>query len=163
LGSSPFAVAASFAPEEIDLEDGDAELKSPVKIEGTLTKRIAQADIEGEISAVVVMQCSRCLQPVENLLNFQFKVGYVAPENYSAAKEIEVRTDDLEVALFDGQNIDIKELAREQILLNIPIQVFCTEDCKGLCPKCGANRNLIDCKCEEKEVDPRWAILKNLK
>lgn len=163
LGSSPFAFAVLFAPDEIDLEAGDAELKSPVKIEGTLTKRIAQADIEGEISAAVVMECSRCLQTVEKFLNFPLNVGYVAPENYSAAKEVEVRTGDLEVALFDGQNIDIKELAREQILLNLPIQVFCSEDCKGLCPKCGANRNLINCNCEEKEVDPRWQSLRELK
>jgi uncharacterized protein len=52
---------------------------------------------------------------------------------------------------------------REQILLNLPEQVFCKEDCKGLCQKCGANRNLIDCKCDSDETDPRWAALKNLK
>ncbi|MGH7783338.1 MAG: DUF177 domain-containing protein, partial [Candidatus Binatia bacterium] len=54
------------------------------------------------------------------------------------------------------------EVVREQILLDLPDQVFCTENCRGLCPKCGANRNLIDCKCEEDNVDPRWAALNNL-
>jgi uncharacterized protein len=57
----------------------------------------------------------------------------------------------------------LTELVREQILLAVPEQVFCREDCKGLCLKCSANRNLIDCNCEEKEIDPRWAALKNLK
>jgi uncharacterized protein len=46
--------------------------------------------------------------------------------------------------------------------LNLPEQVFCREDCRGLCAKCGANRNATDCGCEEKEIDPRWAGLKNL-
>jgi len=163
LGSSPFDFAVSFSSEEIDLEGDIAELKSPVKVEGKLTRRIVQADIEGEVSTAVVIECSRCLQPVEKSLSFKIDVSYVAPENYSEAKEIELREDDLDVALFDGQNIDIKELAREQILLNLPTQIFCSEDCKGLCPKCGANRNLIDCNCEEKEIDPRWSALKNLK
>jgi uncharacterized protein len=163
LGSSPFDFAVSFAPEEIGLEGDNAELKSPVKVEGKLTRRIVQADIEGEISAAIVIECSRCLQPVEKSLSFPFDVSYVAPENYSEAKEIELRENDLDVALFDGQNIDIKELAREQILLNLPTQIFCSEDCKGLCPKCGANRNLIDCNCEEKEIDPRWQSLRELK
>jgi len=162
-GSSPFAFTVAFAPEEIDLEGENAELKSPVKVEGTLTKRIAQADLEGGISTDIIIECSRCLQPVEKSLNVPFDVSYVAPEHYSQAKEIELREDDLEVALFDGQNIDIKELVREQILLNLPTQEFCSDDCKGLCPKCGANRNLIDCNCEEKEVDPRWSALRNLK
>ena len=61
------------------------------------------------------------------------------------------------------ESLDLKEIIREQILLNLPEQVFCTPDCKGLCPKCGANRNLIDCNCNETEIDPRWAALKNLR
>ena len=162
-GKSPFTFTAMFTPEEIDLEGENTELKSSVKIEGQLTKRIAQADLEGEISTVLVVECSRCLQPIEKSLNFTFDVNYVAPEHYSQAKEVELHEDDLEVALFDGQNIDIKELVREQILLNLPTQEFCSEDCKGLCPKCGANRNLIDCNCEEKEVDLRWQSLRELK
>ena len=58
---------------------------------------------------------------------------------------------------------DSVEVVREQILLAMPEQVFCWEDCKGLCPKCGTNLNLIDCKCADDEVDPRWAALKSLK
>ena len=163
LRSSPYAFKASFTPEEINLESENAELKSPANIEGTLSKRIVQADVDGEISAVVNIECSRCLQMVENNLNFPFHVSYIAPENLSEAKETELRDADLEIAPFDGQHIDIGELVREQIFLNLPTQVFCSEDCKGLCPKCGANRNLITCNCEEKEIDPRWAALKNLK
>ncbi|HEX8637491.1 MAG TPA: DUF177 domain-containing protein, partial [Pyrinomonadaceae bacterium] len=68
-----------------------------------------------------------------------------------------------DIAVLDNNKIDVAEIVREQILLNLPEPVYCRDDCKGLCPQCGANRNLIDCKCEEKEIDPRWAALKGLK
>jgi len=76
--------------------------------------------------------------------------------------EIEVGLDELDESLVIDGKIDIAEVVREQILLALPAQVFCGDDCKGLCPKCGANQNLIDCKCADKEIDPRWAALRNL-
>ncbi len=160
---SPHNFAFSIAPGEIDLESDAAKLKNNVEITGVLTTHIVQTDIEGEIAAEVEVECSRCLLATDKKLTIQFNVSYVAPENYSAEKESELGADDLQISIFDGTKIDIKELVREQILLNLPEQVFCQNDCKGLCGECGANRNLIDCNCIEKEVDPRWAALKNLK
>jgi uncharacterized protein len=76
--------------------------------------------------------------------------------------DLEVEEADLDEQLVEGDEVDLTEIIREQILLNLPEQVLCKEDCKGLCPQCGANRNLIDCDCGEDEIDPRWAALKNL-
>ena len=153
----------TLEPGEIDLESDAARLKNKVRARGKLRKGIAQIDIEGEIFADVEFGCTRCLQPTETSLELPFRAVFVTPENYSQEKEVEISADDLEVSIFEGSRIDLGELVREQILLNLPTQIFCREDCQGLCQKCGANRNLIDCKCEEKEIDPRWAALKNLK
>ena len=153
----------SIAPEELELESEAANLKNEVRAQVKLKKGIAQTDVEGTIFADVGIDCSRCLQPTENSLEISFKAVFVTPENYTEAKEAELGGEDLEVSIFDDDEIDLTELVREQILLNLPIQVFCQENCQGLCPKCGANQNLIDCKCEENEIDPRWASLKNLK
>ena len=71
--------------------------------------------------------------------------------------------EDLSTDVLPDGRIELNDIVREQILLNLPEQVFCTEECKGLCPKCGADRNLINCNCEETEIDPRWSALKNLK
>ena len=76
--------------------------------------------------------------------------------------EREVSVEELDTAVLEGYDLDLKEVVREQILLALPEQAFCREDCKGLCEKCGANRNLIDCKCTESDIDPRWSALKNL-
>jgi len=163
LEKSPFLFAFSFAPDEIELGIETARLKNAVKAEGELTKRIVQTDVKGKIFAEVETECSRCLQVAELKLEIPFKAAFVTAENYTEAKEAELKEDDLDVSIFNGDKIDVRELVREQILLNLPEQAFCREDCKGLCEKCGANQNLLDCNCEEKGVDPRWQSLREFK
>ena len=153
----------SIEPPEIDLESESAKLAAAARVSGKISKTIAQVNVEGEICAELEIECSRCLQPVKQKFEIPFRAAFVVPENYTQAKETELKTDELEVSVFEGDRIDLTELAREQILLAVPAQVFCAEDCKGLCQKCGANRNLINCNCEEKEIDPRWAALGELK
>jgi uncharacterized protein len=163
LGNSAVPFDFSLAPDEIDLENEPVKLKSDVKVAGEMRKGIVQTDVKGKISAPVLLECTRCLQEIERNLEFPFEAAFVGAEYYTAAKEAELKDTDLDVSMLEDETIDLTELAREQILLNLPEQVFCREDCKGLCEKCGANRNLINCNCEEKELDPRWAALKNLK
>lgn len=163
LEDSPYRFELSLEAQEIGLDGDEARLKSDTKVKGVLTRHIAQTDTEGTIEAEVELECARCLQKIDKKLNFAFKESFVTPENYTQAKEAELNADDLDVSIIEGNKINLAELVREQILLNLPEQVFCKEDCRGLCPKCGANRNLIDCKCIEKEIDPRWAGLKNLR
>ena len=161
--NSPHEFEFSLAPTEIELEQPNARLIDNVKTVGELTKGIAQIDVEGVISAKAEIECTRCLEPFEKDLEIPFKASFVAPEHFSEEKEAELNEADLDVSIYEDDKIDLSELVREQIILNLPEQFFCSEDCKGLCDKCGANRNLIDCKCIEKEIDPRWAALKNLK
>lgn len=162
LKNTQTALNFSIAPDEIDLEGEAIKLKADVKFDGKVKKGIVQSDIEGNILTVIEVECSRCLQAIEVNLDFPFEAVFISPENYTQEKEAELRADDLEVSILKNDRIDLTELAREQILLNVTTQIFCREDCKGLCQKCGASRNLIDCNCETKEVDPRWSALKNL-
>jgi uncharacterized protein len=163
LENSPYEFDFSISPEEIALEPDEGRLKNPARIVGKLTRHIAQIDVEGTISAELEIECTRCLKKIDKQFELPFEAAFVAPENYTQAKEAELNAEDLDVSILEGNEIDVSELVREQILLNLPEQVFCSEDCKGLCEKCGANRNLINCNCLENEVDPRWAALKNLK
>lgn len=153
----------TIEPTEIDLESDAARVKNAVEVQGKLKKGIVQTDVEGAISTVVETECDRCLLSFEKPLDFSFNAAFVTADNYTQAREAELNQDDLEISIFGGDKIDLSELAREQIILNLPEQNFCRENCRGLCPKCGANRNLIDCNCEETEIDPRWSALKNLK
>lgn len=163
LEKSTLDLDFSFAPETIELDADSIKAKSPIELKGKLTKGIVETKIEGEIAVVVEIECTRCLQTVEQKLQIPFKSGFVAAEHYTAAKDAELQEDDLDVTVFEGDRIDLNELVREQILLALPEQVFCQENCQGLCEKCGANKNLIDCKCIEKEIDPRWSALEKFK
>jgi uncharacterized protein len=163
IKDSPHEFEFSVAPEEIELGQENVRLIENVRTAGELKTGIVQTEVEGTIRTKLEVECTRCLQPVEKELEFPFKVSFITPENLTEEKETELNAEDLDVSIYEGDRIDLGELTREQIILNLPEQVFCSEDCKGLCAKCGANRNLIDCKCEEKEIDPRWSALKNLK
>ncbi len=163
LGEHEKDFAYELQPDEIDLNEDTARLNKPVKIAGKVKKGIAQVDVSGEISGEIELDCTRCLQAQEEVLAIRFDVEYVSAEHYTSDKEAELGEKDLEVAVYEDDRIDLDELVREQILLNLPIRFYCKEDCRGLCPKCGANKNLTDCNCEVKDADPRWSALKDMK
>ena len=151
----------TIEPSEIDLQNEDAEITTATEVSGNIRKGIVQTEVEGEIKTGVRFECSRCLTEAEKDLEIPFSAVFVVPEHYTEETEKELDENELDVSMFEGDKIDLKELVREQIGLNLPTKVFCKEDCKGLCQKCGANKNLIDCKCEENEIDPRWKALED--
>jgi uncharacterized protein len=71
--------------------------------------------------------------------------------------------EDADEEWFDGKRIDLDPILREQVLLALPMSLLCAESCRGLCPVCGENLNLKDCRCERKVADPRWMALKDIK
>lgn len=151
----------SVITDEFDLGTGDFRLLNDAKAVGEVVKHVAQTDVTGTITADAEFDCTRCLTPVKQDFKVAFDISYITEIPEAATAEIEVG--DLDTDVLADESLDLKEVVREQILLNLPEQVFCKEDCRGLCQKCGANRNLINCSCEEKEIDPRWLALKNLK
>ena len=76
--------------------------------------------------------------------------------------ELALEEADLDVVFLETPNLDLEKLALEQLVLELPMRVLCSDECAGLCPQCGANRNVEGaCRCEP-EADPRWAALKDL-
>ena len=163
VGTVVKGVELVFDPAEIDLGGEDATLTGKTEFSGETQRIEGKAHVRGTINADVSFDCTRCLEPVEKHIDVSFDDVFVDASEEPDVDETEVGVDQLNESLVPGGKIDMAEVVREQILLAIPDQVFCKEDCKGLCPKCGANRNLIDCKCADDEIDPRWAALKGLK
>jgi uncharacterized protein len=150
-------------PSLIESDDEIAGLTKPLQIIGQVTKKLVQVDIEGKISGEIELVCSRCLENAATNIENNFKVAFVTNEFFTAETEAELNEEDLDVSLYDGETIDLIELAREQMLLEVPTHFVCKLDCKGLCPKCGNNLNNQNCNCETKEIDPRWQSLRQLK
>ena len=75
-------------------------------------------------------------------------------------EELELHADDLETDVYDNGVVDLTALLETETTLLLPMKPLCREDCRGLCPICGGNRNVTDCHCEVSVADPRWAPLK---
>jgi len=157
--SRPFEFIIAAA--DLDLGTEHIRLNS-VAASGEITKHLVQTDVSGLINAAAEIECTRCLLPIEQNLSIDFEVTYVAADEFDGTGNTELGADDLDADALNCDSLDLTDVVREQILLNLPTQIFCREDCKGLCEKCGENRNLIDCKCRENEIDPRWSALKNI-
>lgn len=155
-------IEATLEPEEIDLGVENARLDHAILFKGAVRKDADSVVLSGTFAGQVNIDCDRCLAsravPIEITADREF----VADERMAAKAEHELGPDDLNMDLLSGDELDLTEIAREEILLALPQQFFCKEDCKGLCEKCGADLNLKDCECSNEEIDPRWAALKNL-
>jgi len=153
--------------ERLSLEPerrGGGLIASPiaVRLAGEVRARGGVYTVLGRCRADGALACARCLEPVVWSADERFSVEYRQATPGAGDAEIGLEEDELEVSFLDGDQLDLEELAVEQVLLALPIRTLCAEDCAGLCPRCGANRNLPDaCRCQP-EPDPRWQGLAGL-
>lgn len=159
--SRPFEFTIS--PDDLGLDESNVNFAGDILAAGDVQKQTAQVTVSGRVTADAEIDCTRCLQPVQHRLAIDFAVSFVTPEHFATDREREVAADDLDTDVLGSDTLDLKDVIREQILLNLPAQLFCRPDCKGLCPECGADRNLIDCDCDLDRTDPRWAALKDFR
>src|SRR3982751_1647713 len=94
-----------IAPDAIDLDDERARLVGPVKLNCEIARDGVQTKIAGSIESKLEVDCSRCLEPVEQTLNFDFAVQYLNAEHFAAAGEREIKPDDLAADSLDDEQI----------------------------------------------------------
>src|SRR3989338_839434 len=141
----------------------DFTMLPPVSANLSLSKTDGEVLIDGNMAAVIKQQCARCLKQFEQVINSKIDIVYtIEPEHIK--KEKELTNEDLSSNYLEGSEIDINAVLFEQLSLDIPMQPVCKPDCKGLCPKCGADLNQRKCSCPATEqIDQRFAKLKELK
>jgi uncharacterized protein len=147
---------------------------------GHFTKLTGRILLDGHIDVTLKSPCKRCLTDVTRANPIDFALTWVPakPEvGRALQKEMdsEPKDDGAEEAngsfdltaadteTYQGKSIDLEPTLREQILLNMPMDVVCKESCKGLCIMCGQDLNAKDCGHKQKVPDPRWAALKDIK
>ena len=151
-----------YQPEQIDPVDERITLTQPAEISGTVKRAGHEVFVNGHVETRVHVECDRCLKPVELPVSADFALEYIPGADYESSSTAALSEDELAVSVFDGEAIDVDEIVKEQVLLAVPARTLCREDCKGICPECGINRNTGDCNCIPNEIDPRWAALKDL-
>ena len=129
------------------LEAEHERLVGELHVDLRLTARNDSIDVDGTVSANWESACRRCLREVSGTA-----VGAV-DERY----QIELLDPDAYL-IEDGQ-LDLVPLVRESMLLELESEVLCRDDCAGLCPICGVDRNTTECSCDTTVIDDRWAAL----
>jgi uncharacterized protein len=153
-------VARTFQPGETG-DAGEAyRVVTPVELEIDLHKDKARFRIVGTVRAELELPCSRCLEPFRLPVDAAMDVRYLPASELSSEDEQEISEEDVEISYYRDDQIDLTELLREQFYLALPMKPLCREDCRGLCPHCGVNRNTDTCECGAGWEDPRLAPLK---
>jgi uncharacterized protein len=151
----------------------------PLAVSASLRKLSGGVLLEGKFTSRVVAECKRCLTESKLELPVSFTINLI-PESLARGEGLldkdeegddkghgesggSFALDDADEELFDGKVINLEPIVREQVLLALPMNAVCREDCSGLCVKCGQNLNEKQCGCDTTFVDPRLAALKNIK
>lgn len=162
--------AETYAPGTIDLGE-DAVQKTPLTASGRAElleehhggKQIVKdIRVVGSFSTQVELRCARCVEPVIQELSGDFDLLYRPLSTVQREEEVSINEAESEIGYYKGEGVELEDVLKEQIFLSVPMQTLCAEDCKGLCPQCGQNKNTADCGCA-KPSDPRWAALAEIK
>ena len=155
-------------PEEgldLDIEESiDTDIVlSPASARLRIDKAGAEVMVTGDLRAEIKLTCSRCLKEFNRNLTVPVNVVYHSIEELKDEAHLnEVRSEELDLDFYSGEEFDILDLIKEQIELNLPMKPLCEDACKGICPKCGTDLNIKSCTCSVKDIDPRFESLKKL-
>lgn len=147
----PFEAAVTLEPMEVL---GDTVAFQDIRAEGEyLSTGDQHVSLKAKVTAKAETRCSRCLEPVT--------IPIAA--NVDADFDRQPDPEDPDLYSFEASTIELTDAVRDALLLELPLRILCSEDCKGLCPVCGINLNKGTCTCQEgAEVMNPFSALKNI-
>ena len=145
----------SLSPAELD----GVSFDSDARVLGAITDNAGYMRLVLKAELSYHSECARCLAPVDGVFSLDFERTVVTE---GVLSDDALEDDAEEYVVIHGSELDVDEPLSEELVLGFPIKLLCSEDCLGLCPKCGKPRREGDCGCPTKEIDPRLAILATL-
>ena len=136
-------------------------LEGPVEVSLSYYRAGTELFFAGDLKTRTQAVCARCAEDVDVSSDRPFR--YVLSPKAIGYDDDNTRAEDLEFSLYEGDEVDLGPLIREQVLLALPTRPLCQEDCRGLCPHCGVNLNRTTCECRFETLDPRLEALRSLK
>jgi uncharacterized protein len=169
-----FVAQITDTPKELSFTEGTDELNRlyagdardfhfPQQLDVQVTYYRSGADLffHGRVGASVEGSCGRCLKEYSFPLNKEFDF-ILAPDTRST-KNKELNQEEMGLSFYSGEEIDLTPFVREQVLLTLPTRPLCGEDCRGLCPGCGADLNEDSCRCASSQGDSRMMLFRDMK
>lgn len=142
----PLEFPSIHLPPDLDVEQFSGIVRVSRAQQGLL--------VHVRVRGVTIAQCGRCLVDFEQQLKADFTDLYAFSPKLASESGL---------VLPETGQLDLSPSIREELLLSIPIRPLCSPDCKGLCPVCGENRNIVQCNHTLETIDPRLELLKSLR
>jgi len=156
----------TFAPRELDFTEDEIRQAGPLHAQGTaelLANTDGEVRVRGNLDVQMEAECDRCLGRARFPLNTSFDLFYRPMSFIAREEEVGIDEGEAELGFYEGAGMELEDILHEQILLTMPMQRVCREDCQGICPACGKNRNETPCDCKPASSDSRWDALQGLK
>jgi len=138
-------------------------LSSALTAELALTRHGSRVLVRGRVRGGLALECSRCLKGFSFPLDVNLETSFETEGEGASDTDDERSPDEMDIQHIEKGCIDLRDFLAEQIHLAVPVKTLCSEECRGLCSRCGADLSNGDCSCEEQQTDARWDALKQLK
>jgi uncharacterized protein len=171
LEKEPIEFDLQFQPGSIDYGD-EAVQSGPLSTSGRAEvlhehrgpkQIVSDIRLKGSFAGNFEQPCARCVEPVPISLQGDFDLIFRPVGADSGPQERSITAEETEIGYYQKDSLSLEDVLREQVLLSLPARTLCKPDCKGLCPRCGQNRNTDSCSCEQEASDPRWEALAGLR
>ena len=151
-------IEAEIGFDRFDYDGFEYDLisKEPVRIR--LTKLSGRSiRFTAHIICRLKAECSRCLEPVDLPFDLSIDQELVLDDEGCAC----TKDDDEMLSFVSKYELDVDGFVKEELMIGFPLKILCKDDCKGICPKCGANLNKGDCGCDRTVLDPRMSVIRD--
>ena len=171
LEKEPIDFDLQVKPGAIDYGE-EAEQNGPLATDGRAEvlhehrgpkEIVADIRLKGHFAGNFRVPCARCIEPVGVALESDFDLLFRPVGADAGPPERAISAGETEIGYYQKDSLLLEDVLREQVLLSLPVRTLCKPDCKGLCPRCGQNRNSQVCSCEEGPSAPRWEALADLR
>lgn len=152
IGES-FPFTGTLLPDGETYQERSLTFKEPIAVEGFYAFDGESFLVTGDLHTTLQTRCARCNELFEEPIAVSFS------ERFEKAS---LWGEEHETYAFEGDRMQLDEMVMDNLFLNLPLAPVCRDDCKGLCPVCGANRNYTDCGCEMPEAENPFAVLKQM-
>lgn len=163
IREEPFQWQESVDISPDSLEQPNLQSLGPVSWRGRVTFAEPGFHLSARLRYEQQLECIRCLRPAVQEVNAEVELMIFAHEDRRGAGDYELQERDMSIVHVTGDTLDLEPILLEQMQLNFPMRTLCKDDCAGLCPVCGINRNDASCECQNETSDPRWAGLQALR
>ncbi|MFC1538542.1 DUF177 domain-containing protein [Candidatus Latescibacterota bacterium] len=170
IGNKPSVEEFDTDTLELDIQADDITFIDSIHVVCKIKRFTDLSMLDIEVTAYIEQDCSLCVEPFKleiredfSLIVRQLKKGeLITSFTEEDSEDIDADDDNLIFLPFGEDSIDIRNNVHDALLLTIPIKPVCRDDCKGLCPECGTNLNINDCRCAINKIDNRWQALSKL-